>query len=431
LYFYDEQKLNRFTTKDGLTTDAVSVLLADKKGNIIALSEKAIDVIHTNSMMVQSWNAKQGLEKINTDLHSIAATPHASVLFAAADGLYELNTAVGIHQPKAYIESVEIFLSEIIWKQDQFFESDQHNLGIHFNAIDFLHPDDVQFQYMLEGLGNTWITTKDRYVNFPKLPPGHYTFKLRAASNGAFEQAKVTTYSFTISKPFYQRIWFILLASAALAALVWTLIRYREKQQRHLQQVQQAHLQSQLETLKNQVSPHFFFNSLNTLMALIEENTAAALSYTAHLSDFFRKIVQYRNEETIPLKDELALVEDYLFIQQQRFGPALKLHCYIPEFIIQRSRIAPLTLQMLVENAIKHNAFTAANPLVIEISAEKDWLIVSNNLRPKLTQEAGEGMGLQNIQHRYKLLTGRDIMIAQDKEVFAVSIPLPVQTNKP
>lgn len=160
-------------------------------------------------------------------------------------------------------------------------------------------------------------------------------------------------------------------------------------------------------------------------MALIEEDREAALRYTTHLSDFFRKLVQLRDDHTISLAQELALVNDYLYLQRQRFGEALQLDNQVPAAQSDLLRIAPLTLQLLVENAIKHNAFTSQQPLRIVLRLHDGWLTVRNNCLPKLDKPPGEGMGLQHISRRYQLLTGKEAQIVQTDQFFEVSIPLP------
>lgn len=426
LHYIHNNKLFEFNTANGLSNNDVSLLKADASGNIVAVTANGVDLIDANTLVVQHWGKEQGLPDINTDLNAIAAYGNNKVLVAAGSALYSIAVS-SLRTPKAYIERISLFLNDIDTSQHNRFNSDENNFGFHFNAIDFTHAADMQFQYMLEGLSNKWMTTKDHYVNFPKLAPGHYVFRVRASVNGSFNLSPVAEYSFHIAKPIWQRWWFITLAASLLAALLWWLMRYREKQQQHIQQLQQAHLQSQLATLKSQVSPHFFFNGLNTLMALIEDDRKQqALDYTAHLSDFFRKIVQFRNEETIPLRSELALVADYVFIQQQRFGSALQLDLSGDDAAINTAKIAPLTLQLLIENAIKHNSLTTTHPLLIRISVTDQWIAVSNNLQPKISTEKGEGLGLQNIEHRYRLLTGRSIQIIRSTTHFTVSVPIPV-----
>jgi len=110
-----------------------------------------------------------------------------------------------LHPPKTYFERITLFLNDIDSNSHNRFSSDENNFGFHFNTVDFTHAADMQFQYMLEGLSNKWMTTKDHYVNFPKLPPGNYVFRVRASVNGSFGLSPVVVYQFYIVKPLWQR----------------------------------------------------------------------------------------------------------------------------------------------------------------------------------------------------------------------------------
>ncbi|MES2778107.1 MAG: two-component regulator propeller domain-containing protein [Bacteroidota bacterium] len=425
LYCFNGKTFSNFSTADGLSDNNIASMLSDDQGHIVAISSKAIDVIDPVSGAVQTFDAEQGLTNINTDLHCTSVSADGTVIFCSASGLHELSIAANIRAPQAFIERTTLFLDDFNASEKTDFNAGENNISIHFNAIDLSHPARIRFQYMLQGLSKEWITTKDHYVNYPKLPPGTYSFRVRASLSDAFNYSPEAMYSFTIARPLWQKWWFIGLMILLLAAGVWWLVRYREAVAKRWQQLQKENLQSRLDTLQSQVSPHFFFNSLNTLIALIEEEPKMAVAYTNHLSDFFRKVVQYREKDSIPLAEEVALINDYFFIQQKRFGRGIRLINNIPGEILEAKKIAPLSLQLLAENAIKHNAFTQQQPLLLELSVnENEWLVIKNNLQAKQNQETGAGMGLQNIQRRYKLLTGKDVEVEKTDLSFIVKIPL-------
>jgi sensor histidine kinase YesM len=193
---------------------------------------------------------------------------------------------------------------------------------------------------------------------------------------------------------------------------------------KHAEELEKEGLLSQYETLKNQVNPHFLFNSFNTLITLIEEDKNAASDYVQKLSDFFRIILQLRDKTIIPVKEELELIKTYTFIQQKRYGNNLVLKNMIPFEALEKG-VAPLTLQMLIENAIKHNVISTENPLNIEISlTENNYLLVKNNLQKRQEHEPSSGLGLQNISNRYKFLTDRETKIIVSSHYYSVAIPL-------
>ncbi|MEZ4901934.1 MAG: histidine kinase [Spirosomataceae bacterium] len=178
----------------------------------------------------------------------------------------------------------------------------------------------------------------------------------------------------------------------------------------------------QLNSLKNQLNPHFLFNSLNTLSWLINENKEKSQQYLQKLSQVLRYSLQIQAQSVVPLKEELMLLDSYIFLLAIRFGDNLKMTKELSE--VSRFNIPPLSLQLLVENAIKHNIISSAQPMYLHISIDKDkqTLSVSNSLHPK-PNSAGTGIGLANLNERFRILTNRSIEIQQD-EAFTVILPL-------
>ncbi len=181
-------------------------------------------------------------------------------------------------------------------------------------------------------------------------------------------------------------------------------------------------IKSQYEALKNEISPHFLFNSLNALQSIIREDSKAAIDYVRHLSSVLRYTIQDSENQFVDLKDELELAESYIYLLKMRFGNNLVINISIPE-ISQSRKVLPLTIQTLVENAIKHNEISSRSPLKVSISMEDDLLVVANDIQDKLTKESSMGIGLSNLEQRYKLLTGKEIFIIRTKTQFIVKVP--------
>ena len=182
-------------------------------------------------------------------------------------------------------------------------------------------------------------------------------------------------------------------------------------------------LKAQLNALKTQVNPHFLFNNLNTLTALIPDTPKQAVEFVHQLSKVYRHILEVQDEKSIPLKDELDVLRAYGFLLKTRFGDNLDIDIDVPEEKLQQ-RIVPLSLQLLMENAIKHNIVSAAKPLKISVFAENGHLLVSNNLQIKNQMIESTGIGLENIRNRYKLLGDGEVKVVESGESFTVSIPL-------
>ncbi|QOG02136.1 sensor histidine kinase [Flavobacterium sp. MDT1-60] len=200
------------------------------------------------------------------------------------------------------------------------------------------------------------------------------------------------------------------------------LIKWNESELEASENKKQA-LQSELNALKLQLDPHFLFNNLSTLTSLIEENQETAVQYVSNLSAVYRYVLSNRNKNMIVLKTELDFIKEYLFLYQIRYGPSIVINI-TGETQNLNKFIAPLTLQLLIENAIKHNSFSTTTPLIININYQNDWIIVDNNKSAKFTKEPGEGIGLAHIHHSYKLL-GNTIPVIHDLETtFEVRVPL-------
>lgn len=189
------------------------------------------------------------------------------------------------------------------------------------------------------------------------------------------------------------------------------------------ERLEKSNLEARYETLKSQVNPHFLFNSLNTLLTMVQENPAAS-KYVESLSEFMRYVLQTREKEAVLLRDELQMARQYLFIQQTRFGEKLEINIDIPESFYHYA-IPPLALQMLLENAIKHNEISRQNHLIISVYiSNQRKLVVENNLQKKNDSQPSTGIGLLNIGNRYKYLSGNDIEIIEEKDKFRVALPL-------
>lgn len=185
---------------------------------------------------------------------------------------------------------------------------------------------------------------------------------------------------------------------------------------------------AKFETLKNQLDPHFLFNSLNVLTSLIGENPVQAEKFTTKLSKVYRYVLEQRNKDLTSLTEELKFAKAYMELLSMRFEDAVEFN--IPSEVSSDSlKIVPLSLQLLLENAVKHNVVSSAKPLKITIAEENGFLKVTNNVNPKEAIGKSTKVGLQNIADRYGLITDRSVEITNNKRTFTVSLPLLTQIN--
>lgn len=190
------------------------------------------------------------------------------------------------------------------------------------------------------------------------------------------------------------------------------------------EQAKQAQIRSELQGLRNQVNPHFLFNSLNTLMHIVGEDQDLAKRYLQRLSKVYRYILESRSEPLIPLSDELVFIRAYNFLQEERFRGNLRVDIRVDE-AFENYKIVPLSLQILFENAIKHNIISRKRPLLIEVYVNEHMqLVVTNNLQRKRQVLDSTQVGLENISKRYAYFTEQTIEISEDENHFTVALPL-------
>jgi len=185
-----------------------------------------------------------------------------------------------------------------------------------------------------------------------------------------------------------------------------------------------SHAEALNQHLKQQIHPHFLFNALNILKALIRKDPDVAEDYLVRLSDFLRVSLSSNIENKVKLEDELKLCTDYMEMQRLRFGKALEYTIDIPEPIRSSGYVPGFSIQLLLENAIKHNWLTRESPLRISVTCQDDFLTVSNNMQPKQITEASTGLGLANLSERYRILDGEGVQIYSDKREFRVRIKI-------
>jgi sensor histidine kinase YesM len=209
-----------------------------------------------------------------------------------------------------------------------------------------------------------------------------------------------------------------------ISIFVMRFIHQKQMMQLEVEQLRTQGLQSQLESLKNQMSPHFLFNSLTALKTLVEENPETANDYINHLSQVLRHSLQSHKRELVTLKEELELTRSYVFLLKIRYGKNLMIENSI-DANYHDFEIPPLTIQNLVENAVKHNEISKEHPLEIVIETQPEGkLRVKNNIQEKLTPEQGTGIGLTNLIKLYRLIGKSEVQIFQERNTFVVEVPL-------
>lgn len=418
---------NRKQAGSAESNAGLSALQTNATGQVLALFQNRLDLWFPNSNAFRYFSTFSDMDIDSTSdvLNCTTRDRDGNIYLPYEHGILVVKNQASRFsiRPGVSILRVTSNSKDVMPGQDQF-KPDDNFISFYFDGISYTNPEKLTYRYRLEGYSNNWIYTNEPVASFPKLPSGQFTFRVQVSLNGNFEAAREAVYSFGIAIPVWRRWWFITLLTLALLAAVLLLIRQRDNRMKRMASLQQDRIRMEYEHLKSQVNPHFLFNSLNTLTNLIEEDAGSAVTYTERLSDLYRNMLAYHDRSLIMLSEELEILSGYLYIQQNRFGKALQVETRLPADLARRKKIAPMALQLLVENAIKHNVVAVSSPLIIFITANEEEIVVRNRINPKVNTDRKSGIGLANIRNRYALLTVRPVYFMAIETEWVVRLPL-------
>ena len=224
-------------------------------------------------------------------------------------------------------------------------------------------------------------------------------------------------------KPEYYMV--ALLITVVMLTIYYTFYYYKSTRDSQVKEQKKiaGSAAASFDALKNQLDPHFLFNSLNVLTSLIEENPKAATKFTTSLSKVYRYVLEQKNKDLVTLQEELEFAQLYMSLLKMRFEDSIEYNT--PQQLENpEAKVVPLSLQLLLENAVKHNMVTPSKRLIITIYEQDGALVVKNNIQPIQVVKKSSGVGLQNIRQRYQLLTDRPVLISELNNEFVVALPL-------
>jgi ligand-binding sensor domain-containing protein len=431
VFKFDGTDFQRFGLKQGLRSLDISGIETDDLDKVILVNRFGLDIIDTKDNTLMYFGEASGLPQNEPNLNAYAKDQSGNIWIGEEELLvcYYPSKKHFQYQPLTIINSVSVFLEEQNQQAKPAFSFKQNHFSFSYIGLWFVNPEAVKYQTKLDGHDLDWIQTNNTFVTYSNLAPGEYIFNVRSSIRDNFDQAEIKTHNFKISPPYWNTSWFYFCSGFLILTLLFLYIKFREKRLKKKEKLKKEKLELEFQTLKNQVNPHFLFNSFSTLVSLIESDKNIAVEYVEKLSGFFRNILQYRDLDLISLDQELEIIKTYFFIQKKRFGENFRFDIRVSDYFLQ-SFIPPLTLQMLVENALKHNIVSRTKPLLIEVYVDGDCLIVKNNVQPKLNKEKSTGVGLKNIRDRYRIIVRKEIKIEQKKDFYFVALPLIKNQNQ-
>lgn len=438
-YDYKTGTFTSYSDINAMESLQVSSLQADEEDRLWLASAKGLLMLDKQRKIFKRFNVGDGLPDIQFNDQVAYKLRNGQFVYPTYDGfvafdplLYKeknisVNTVISSLSVTGSPIPPTIDFSAI--KELQLSPSENF-FSIELTAFNYSNPGETWYAYQLEGFDKNWVYTKNRTVNYTNVPGGNYTFRYKASSdpnNWEVEEKKIKIYIATV---FYKTSWFLILGFVLLAATIMSIFRYRVAQKRKLmileskaQSLEREKTQVQYDNLKQQLNPHFLFNSLTSLSSLINSDPKTAGKFLDSLSKTYRYILKNSDTEKVPLMNEIKFAESYISLQKTRFEQGLQVNINIEEDNMYRL-IVPVTLQNLIENAIKHNVIDDESPLVIDIYTESDSIVIRNNLQKKNFVETSNKRGLESLKSLYHYLSSRPVEIKEDENYFTIKIPL-------
>lgn len=362
-------------------------------------------------------------EKLSGEyLNNISFDGDKRILFTSGNELYSFSTEHLGSYPKVVLESFKANLIESTLSANNL-ESKINHISYTFKPVWYQNQENVRFRYRLTGVDSDWNYSSVNSAVYPNLKYGTYTFEVETGLGSEYFSDSRVQHTFAIAKPFYLEWWFIVTVLLLTILGIYGLSKWQLAGVNRKWQSEKKLVESELAVLRNQVNPHFLFNSFNTLMNLIETEPKAAEEYLQRLSHFYRKILENQDNQVLLLCKEIENLEEYIYLQKQRFGEAITLNNQLDKKL-SGTRIPALTLQLLAENAIKHNVVSQSNPLTIQISNTEEYIFFTNVRMPLSQSATGTHTGLENIQTRYKVLFKKEIRIISSATEFTIKLPI-------
>ena len=434
MYDLKTRKFKLWSDNDGMADKDLHSITLDSSGNIWGLYWNKITLFNPNKNIFLNFIIPYGKNKLNYS-NVLTTRSDGKVMATVGNDIFELsheNLYISSKIIKPSISSVRI-ADKVFFNTDKLIKLSpiENHLQISFGLLVDPSSFPHTFEYILEGADTKWNQNRSASeITFSNLSPGKYKFKLRAVNKSNNWTSEEVTLPFVIASPFYKKIWFIGLITLLF---IWSLWRYfsakiKLKEDFNLlrlkaQNLEKEKAQMMFDNLKQQLNPHFLFNSLTSLSALINLDQDLASNFLSKMSDMYRYILKNGDLETVSLKDELTFVDIYYQLQKTRFGEGLKLIINVDD-AFSMHLIAPVTLQNMMENAIKHNIIDIDTPLIINIYTEGEYLIVQNNRQSKKNVETSNKKGLEQLKTLYKYLTRKPVIIEDLDLYFIIKIPL-------
>lgn len=403
------------------TADHYTSLAATRNGNLLAVRGATVDLIDPKSHHIMYFDKELDIKDKTSFLNTVYQEQEATY-FVHDHDIYKYTAPLSIKiHPEVIIDDVLVNLSSVL---DHYsFAENENNFEFDFMGSWLTDPSKLTYQYMLEGFDEEWRKTKDNSVSYRKLPTGQYNFRVRASENGQFRDEPEDTFAFVINKHFYNYWWVKALGLLLLSLVGWYILRAREARKKEKLALEKLNIENQFINLKNQLNPHFLFNAFNTLIGMIEEDSDRSVAFVEGMTDFYRNMLEYGKHNMITLAQEKEILSQYIGILKARFNGQLDISLEVDDDL-EQYEIPPMTLQLLLENAVKHNVVSTKSPLLISILQSGQTILVRNRKTILVQNVKSTQTGLENITRRFELINLKPPEINDSIDYFTVKVHL-------
>ena len=428
-----------FTGENGLPSNRTNNLMVDFLNRLWIGTSNGLCVMNRDRNHIRRFDVNDGLP--SNQFNEQAA-------FRTSDGLFIFPTYKGfaVFRPEDYKENkseVPLYITSFKISDKELrtqtnieevkkvrLRYDENFFRIQLAGLNYMNPLQCTYACKLEPFDKDWIFSNKKEINYTNVPAGDYTFHYKVVTDNPNWNVKEKILQISIAAIFYETWWFRLFVILAVVVGLIAFYRYRMSHRERIlilqskaQILEKEKALVMYESLKQQLNPHFLFNSLTSLSSLIQQDQKVAKQFLDQMSKIYRYILKNRDSEFVTLAEDINLAETYTRLQQTRFREGLQVKFEIAEESFDH-KIVPVTLQNLIENAIKHNVIDTETPLFIDIYVEDHNVVVRNTLQKKNFVETSNKQGLVNMKSLYHYLVGRDIVILEDEKYFTVKIPL-------
>lgn len=438
VYVLDERDslLSVINTENGLFNQTIRKLEIDPTGNIWMATANGLHRYNPGTGSIEYFSKRDGLF-VSDHQNGFRIMPNGE-LFVTGEYSFNIGNPEQLGRrslpPRIALDEIPVPVraTPIVPGMPFVLQPSESAVSFDIAVIQYGSSFKPVLSYRLLGFSDDWQETSHNIITYTNLSGGSYTLQVRARNEEGIWSEETLEIPFRVKPVFYKTGWFaalfVLLIVSILAGIAW----YRHTVRQRLEimrlraiELEKRQLLNEIALLKTQVNPHFLFNSLSILSSLVHIDAGLSEKFIDQLSRSYRYILEQKDQSLVTLRTELEFIRSYAFLLKIRFENKFDLSIQLDNNLLDQYKIAPLTLQLLVENAVKHNRMSAKEPLVVEVLTERDTLIVRNSLRPRPSPEPSTGTGLKNIISRYALLTERLVWAGETEDgYFIVKVPL-------